>query len=102
MLINHVNIANEDNQVYCCLRNRVVTLDPEHKAHFCSGCKMFKGEAGGAGVECLWEDQRQVAEPYQVSNPYEEWMENQARKIRSKFFRQEEGLPVEGCWVAGL
>lgn len=81
--INHINYCTNEQEVYCCLRNRVVRLDDNHKADFCSGCKMLNGYADGAGVECLWEDMREVGNPHHVTDPYKEWASNQNRKVTS-------------------
>lgn len=79
--INHINIANEEKDIYCCLRNKVVRADAEHQATFCSGCKMFAGTAEDRGIECRWDDQRAVSNPHLVEDPYQEWMSNQSRKV---------------------
>lgn len=79
--INHVNYSTDQDEVYCCLRNRVVKLNEEHKQEFCAGCKMFKGFADGEGVECLWDDLRDVDNPHIVIDPYKEWTSNQNRKV---------------------
>jgi hypothetical protein len=42
---------------------------------------MFGGLAGGQGVECLWEDARDLGNPYVVTDPYAECRQNQRRKI---------------------
>ncbi|WP_409342701.1 hypothetical protein [Paenibacillus sp. MBLB4367] len=83
-MINHINMADENGRVYCCLRNKVVTLDAKHTKTFCGGCKMYRGDAGGQGVECAWDDARGVSEPYRVSNPQEEWLSNQYRKVKQR------------------
>ncbi|MFB7816230.1 hypothetical protein ACFC0X_18900 [Paenibacillus chitinolyticus] len=79
--IHHINYRNEHNEVYCCLRNKVVELDDRQKNDFCSGCQMFAGFAGGKGVECEWEDMRDVPNPMRVFDPMKEFMSNQIRKI---------------------
>ncbi|WP_238178212.1 hypothetical protein [Paenibacillus contaminans] len=81
-MINHINMADENGRVYCCLRNKVVSLDAKHRKTFCSGCKMYRGDAGGQGVECAWDDARGVSEPYTVSDPQGEWLNNQIRKVK--------------------
>lgn len=78
---NHINYSTDQQEVYCCLRNRVVQLTEEHKQDFCGGCKMFNGFADGEGVECLWEDIRNVSNPHIVIDPYKEWSSNQSRKV---------------------
>lgn len=81
-LINHMNLANEDNEVYCCLRNRVVTADREHKNTFCLGCQMYQGDLDGQGIQCSWEDDRKLVNPCTITDPYQEWMANQKRKTQ--------------------
>lgn len=78
--INHIHLATDKGEIYCCLRNRVVVLDEDHRSRFCSSCKMYNGDAGGKGVECVWNDQRDVSDPHLVTDPYKEWVENQKRK----------------------
>ena len=79
--IKHINIADESGQVYCCLRNKVVKLDKEQKKGFCGSCRMYAGDAGGQGVECVWEDLRHVQNPYVVRNPVAELLSNQTKQI---------------------
>lgn len=79
--VRHINLSDPDGQVYCCLRNRVVKLDDEQKQAFCSGCRMYAGEASGKGVECVWEDLRPVSDPHVVRDPYAELTSNQKRQI---------------------
>lgn len=81
-MINHENIADSNERIYCCLRNKVVSLDDAHKTAFCGSCKMYRGDAGGAGVECAWDDARDITEPYRVADPYAEWRSNQKRKVK--------------------
>jgi hypothetical protein len=80
-LITHVNYMDQDGQIYCCLRNRVVKLDQQQQEQFCSGCKMFAGLASGQGVECAWEDMRNVSEPHIVTDPNREFITNQTRVV---------------------
>jgi hypothetical protein len=79
--VKHVNLADQEGRVYCCLRNRVVKLDDEQKERFCKGCIMYSGDAQGLGVECVWEDIRPVADPHVATEPYVEWKSNQAKGI---------------------
>lgn len=79
--VKHVNLADQEGRVYCCLRNRVVKLDEEQKAGFCRSCIMYSGDAKGQGVECLWEDARPVADPHVAADPYKEWKSNQVKGI---------------------
>ncbi|GIP35415.1 hypothetical protein [Paenibacillus sp. J2TS4] len=81
--INHIHYATDKGEVYCCLRNRVVRLDEDHRSRFCSSCKMYNGDAGGRGVECLWDDLRDVSDPHLVTDPHKEWAANQKRKDSS-------------------
>ncbi|MNI04896.1 hypothetical protein D3C73_578340 [compost metagenome] len=81
-LITHMNHVNLKNEVYCCLRNKVVELDPTQKGQFCNGCKMYAGDAGGKGVACVWEDMRDVNNPHTVLNPIAEFASNQLRQVR--------------------
>ena len=81
-LITHLNLKNSKNEVYCCLRNKIVELNADQKEQFCSGCKMYAGDVGGKGVACIWEDVRDVANPHKVTNPLSEFASNQLRQVR--------------------
>ncbi|GFZ78158.1 hypothetical protein GCM10008018_24500 [Paenibacillus marchantiophytorum] len=82
-LITHVNVCNADNEIYCCLRNKIVKLDAQQKEQFCRGCKMYAGEAAGyeRSVTCVWEDLRVVSNPHVAVDPVEEFMHNQIREV---------------------
>ncbi|MEC0232437.1 hypothetical protein [Paenibacillus alba] len=82
-LITHVNVCNADNEIYCCLRNKIVKLDVQQKEQFCQGCKMYAGEADGyaRGVTCVWEDVRVVSNPHVAVDPIEEFTHNQIREV---------------------
>lgn len=69
MKINHINYVDSNNQIYCRLRNRVVEFNQTQQRDFCSSCPMFRGTAQGEGVECEWEDIRNLKSPHQVFNP---------------------------------
>ncbi|KQX44696.1 MULTISPECIES: hypothetical protein [unclassified Paenibacillus] len=82
-LITHVNVCNTENEIYCCLRNKIVKLDDQQKEQFCTGCKMFAGDADehGTGVSCVWEDVRVVSNPHIALDPLEEFIHNQIRQV---------------------
>ncbi|TXK80984.1 hypothetical protein [Paenibacillus sp. N3.4] len=82
-LISHVNVCNTDQEIYCCLRNKIVKLDDKQREQFCSGCKMFAGDASGhgTGVTCEWEDVRIVSNPHLALDPLEEFIHNQIRQV---------------------
>jgi hypothetical protein len=88
-MISHYNYRNSDNEIYCCLRNKIVALDNDQMEQFCNGCKMYDGDAGDQGVSCVWEDSRNVSNPHIVHNPLVEFASNQIRQVRlggSPFF----------------
>lgn len=80
-MVNHQNIANEQNQVYCCLRNKLVQADMDHKTQFCAGCQMYQGNAGGVGIECRWEDLRTDAPQLVIQDAVAEWIYNQKKLV---------------------
>lgn len=83
-MINHINLTDANGQVYCCLRNRIVQYDQTHRDKFCSGCKMYNGNAGGSGVECLWDDIRETeSDSRVVTDPAQEWATNQKRRVQN-------------------
>lgn len=92
MIITHLNLANEANGIYCCLRNKIVIADQLQKSQFCLGCKMYQGDLAGKGIACRWEDLRRLDNPYIVTDPYKEWMINQQRKVQMPISMQD-GYP---------
>ncbi|SFL67354.1 hypothetical protein SAMN03159341_108164 [Paenibacillus sp. 1_12] len=80
-LINHINYTDQNDNIYCCLRNRVVKLNQAQQEQFCKSCKMFAGTADGRGVECAWEDVRNVSNPHIVIDPAREFISNQRRVV---------------------
>ncbi|MNM89620.1 hypothetical protein D3C81_1018530 [compost metagenome] len=68
--INHVNIADEQNRVYCRKTYGVVVLDENHTENMCKKCPMFTGSAQGDGVECSWLDVRAINNPQVVTDPH--------------------------------
>jgi len=83
-MIRHINLKNTNGEVYCCLRNKVVSLNEEQMSRFCRGCPMFAGTAEGKGVECVWEDVRDVSNPLVVHDPVREFISNQHRKVAAR------------------
>lgn len=83
--VNHINYMDQEGQVYCCLRNKVVKLDEQQREQFCKGCSMFAGHADGRGVECVWEDSRHISEPFIVLDPTKEFIRNQVRHVSSNY-----------------
>lgn len=80
-MIRHHNIRSGQDEVYCCLRNRVVKLDEQQLSQFCQGCRMFAGELQEGGVACVWDDLDNVGDPHVASDPWEEFMRNQAKQV---------------------
>ena len=83
--INHVNYKDQDGNIYCCLRNKIVKLDDQQRQTFCNGCSMFAGTAGGKGVECMWDDMRNVDDPHIVTDPLQEFFRNQVRHVSMNY-----------------
>lgn len=85
-LVTHTNYKNQDGHIYCCLRNKVVELNQQQQEQFCQGCKMFGGMVGdGQGVNCIWEDLRNVSNPHIAHDPIREFNKNQTRYITTDF-----------------
>ncbi|SEC57355.1 hypothetical protein [Paenibacillus sp. GP183] len=80
-MISHYNYRSSENEIYCCLRNKIVALDRNQVEQFCSGCKMYEGEADGKGVTCSWDDSRNVSNPHIVQDPLLEFASNQTRQV---------------------
>ncbi|GAB2671219.1 hypothetical protein ACFQWB_13645 [Paenibacillus thermoaerophilus] len=76
----HHNQANEDGQIYCCLRNRIVKLDEKQKQEYCGKCPMFRDWLE-SGVVCEWEDARGLPDPHIAIDPVQEFRDNQKRKV---------------------
>lgn len=82
-LITHMNYANEEGNVYCCLRNKVVPLNHLHTLNYCASCPMFKG-LYNRKVNCRWEDLRNLEDPHAVIDPYLEYRSMQQRKVETR------------------
>ncbi|MCS7460226.1 hypothetical protein N0M98_08735 [Paenibacillus doosanensis] len=80
--VDHMNYANAAGNVYCCLRNKVVSLDDAQLKTYCQGCKMFRGAEPGKSVQCYWNDSRDVSDPHIVYEPQLEFKSMQKRKLR--------------------
>jgi hypothetical protein len=76
-----MNYCNEKDEIYCCLRNKVVKLDQLQLERFCQSCKMFGGTLQGGGVVCIWDDSRDVSNPHDVYDPQEEFLHNQVKQV---------------------
>jgi hypothetical protein len=71
--IQHMNHTNANGAVYCCLRNRLVTLNQLQILNYCSSCKMHNGNEEGNNVVCVWDDHREVNNPHVVVDPFLEY-----------------------------
>lgn len=70
---NHLNIPDENGDVYCHKTGEVGPLDAAHMENLCAGCEFFNGTVQGNGIECYWYDNRKdIEQPYIVSDPYDE------------------------------
>ena len=72
MKINHLNIPDENGDVYCHKTKSVVELNEAHFANQCANCPLFAGTIQGHGIECYWNDNRGVKEPYYPDSPQAE------------------------------
>lgn len=72
MKINHLNIPDENGDVYCHKQKAVVELTEDHLGNVCAGCPFFSGTIQGHGVECYWNDNRDIEEPYYPDSPQAE------------------------------
>lgn len=71
--INHINIVDENGKVYCRRRKKVVEFTENHQRDFCGDCPFFRGTAQGQGVECEWDDVRNIESPYIVTRANTEY-----------------------------
>lgn len=102
-MINHINVPDANGQIYCCLRNRIVRFGQDHMDQYCSGCRMFGGDAGGSGVECHWDDIRETeADHVVVTDPVKEWASNQKKRVRSLMSAWEQSPNYDGGGEAVL
>jgi hypothetical protein len=83
--VTHFNYKDQNGQIYCCLRNKVVELNQQQLQQFCQGCKMFGGTGDGSGVTCTWDDLRNVSDPHHVHDPHKEFLSNQTRVIQPNY-----------------
>lgn len=81
--ITHMNYTNEEGNIYCCLRNKVVPLNQLQTLSYCSSCAMFKG-LYHRKVNCRWEDPRSLEDPHAIIDPYLEYRSMQQRKVDTK------------------
>ncbi|MDQ1912792.1 hypothetical protein RAC89_20585 [Paenibacillus sp. GD4] len=81
--VEHINLANDHGHVYCCLRNKIVTLSDEQIDRFCSGCMMNRGFTPGFSVHCYWKDARVLESPHIVQDPGSEYAGMQRRKTNA-------------------
>lgn len=96
-MINHVNLPDGNGNIYCCLRNRIVRLEAGHTERYCRGCRMYNGDAGGTGVECLWDDIRETeSDQVVVTDPREEWVSNQKKSFRTVWTAWNAGARLHG------
>lgn len=72
MKINHLNIPDENDEVYCHKAGEVVKFDTP-QMEMCATCPLFGGTIQGNGIECYWNDNRKgLKQPYFVSEPHAE------------------------------
>ena len=69
---NHLNVATDDGLIYCKKTESVNILDAKHVG-MCQDCPLFAGTLQGRGVECYWNDTRDIEEPYYVTEPVREY-----------------------------
>jgi hypothetical protein len=55
-MIRHINLTDDEGQVYCHQKHAIIPIDGEHIAKSCWGCSYWSGMAKGWGVECTYED----------------------------------------------
>ena len=65
--VNHLNYATDAGQVYCRMRNTIISPSPDT----CSDCKLFFGSLQGEGVECNWVDESEYS-TMEITNPTRE------------------------------
>lgn len=70
---NHINIPDENGDVYCHRTGEIAPLTEEHMGELCTACPFFNGTAQGNGIECYWNDTRKdIQDPHIVSEPLDE------------------------------
>lgn len=59
MLTKHLNVLDDNGNVYCRLNNNKLNFTDMKKVRKqCFKCKMFAGTYQGQGVECVWDDSK--------------------------------------------
>ena len=53
----HVNLTDDESQVYCHLEHDIVNFDGPFFAKTCWSCPFLCGLAGGYGIECCYVDE---------------------------------------------
>ena len=72
-IVNHINYVDDKGEIYCRKAKEVVKLDELQQDSRCKNCPFFNGTAQGEGVECAWDDKRDIDGIYGVLNAQEEY-----------------------------
>lgn len=67
-LINHINFLDENGCIFCRRAGKIMEVNPHFLSHMCNDCPFFNGSAQGEGVECLWEDTRDIPSGFIATN----------------------------------
>lgn len=79
--VTHINYVNQNGEIYCCLRNKIIPLNEMQFNLYCSSCRMNEGGEPGKKVICTWSDQREIANPYIAHDPEYEFKYFQKREV---------------------
>jgi hypothetical protein len=91
LFVNHINIEDNNGNVYCKKKNNVIKIDFD----ICCSCDMFNGSAQGSGVECLWDDERTTKALMRINVPeleFELLNEVTKEKEKSNFSKNEQSF----------
>lgn len=81
---NHLNVPTEDGNLIYCRKTESVNKFDEKQLDLCLDCPLFSGSIQGRGIECFWNDPRDLDEPYYVTDPQAELADIERHDIHKK------------------
>lgn len=56
-IVHHINLTDDNNNVYCHAHHQIMPLDGQHVAEYCWNCPLLAGfPRKGTAVDCLYVD----------------------------------------------
>ena len=77
MKVNHINVPDNNSNIFCKRINSVIHLDKAGRFwKTCRTCPMFNGTYQGEGVECFYEDTHIQSPFVYCTSPKSEMLKN--------------------------